>query len=68
MNGYSSITNPTTYTPLSFQRANCEISPEQKQAARVRMAKRDYNNPDNTLYSYDGANYSLRPQLTMRYI
>ena len=56
----SIYTQTETLGPLSYHYVNNDIDSKQKQLARDRMAKRDYNNPDNTMFDFDGKHYSLR--------
>ncbi len=49
-----------TFTALEYSYIDCDIPASEKRKARERMAKRDHNNPDDTLFDFDGENFSLR--------
>ena len=62
---YTHITNTPTYTPLNYTYTSADISKEQNQLARDRMAKPDcfvlsMIRDRDDLYKFDGKHYSLR--------
>ena len=64
MNYEQSTTNKDSYTPLSYRYTCADISKEQKQLARDRMAEwsnlNNYVDEDFEHYKFDGKYYSLR--------
>ena len=55
MSDYAQMTNSTSYTLATRTHARCEISGDQRQAGRMRLAKRlHYNGPR---YVFDGKQY-----------